>query len=383
MKRFRITIYITILLSALLDLNCLAANVREGADLHDIKNYTSRDGLSQNTVRCILQDSTGFLWFGTTNGLNRYDGYSFKLVMPTDVEAYADKRINDLALTADGKIWIRSSSGSRYCYSPSLEKFISLEPSQLKEYTDSVTASEAALKRSMKSEVFGEQDPDHVNLLQDSKDFALFSDPADGYVWIYDKLSRKKHRVKVIDGRQSSSRYRMARSDDHTFWIITLHHGLVRYDSETGQTRRFTMRDGLPSNNLRCILADRDGNLWIGTNENGVIQIVLSKPSQVSQLLRESDSEGNTMEIRMAFTDREGRGWFGTHNANNNVYIVQGAETRKLSLPEGFAYCGIELSDGRKAIGTKNGGLYIVDPDGTTILGSPREDTRIKTSRDI
>ena len=43
------------------------------------KRITNKDGLSQNWIRCIYQDETGYMWFGTSGGLNRYDGYDFKL----------------------------------------------------------------------------------------------------------------------------------------------------------------------------------------------------------------------------------------------------------------------------------------------------------------
>ena len=55
-------------------------------------HYTINEGLSENSVMCILQDSRGFLWFGTGDGLNRFDGYQFKIF----------KHIPYIALTAPG-----------------------------------------------------------------------------------------------------------------------------------------------------------------------------------------------------------------------------------------------------------------------------------------
>ena len=52
--------------------------------LFRISYLTSDEGLSQNTVDCILKDSRGFMWFGTWNGLNRYDGYTFKVYKKED-----------------------------------------------------------------------------------------------------------------------------------------------------------------------------------------------------------------------------------------------------------------------------------------------------------
>ena len=83
----------------------------------DIINYTSRNGLSQNTVRCILQDSIGYMWFGTTNGISRFDGYSFKTIMLDSIGDFRDNRINGLTQKGDGLIMVNSFSDSYYCYS--------------------------------------------------------------------------------------------------------------------------------------------------------------------------------------------------------------------------------------------------------------------------
>ena len=65
------------LLSALLGWLCTTAQ----KDFH-FENFTARDGLSHNEVRSLLRDSRGFLWVGTANGLNRFDGYDFQVFLP-------------------------------------------------------------------------------------------------------------------------------------------------------------------------------------------------------------------------------------------------------------------------------------------------------------
>ena len=93
----------------------------------DIKMITDRDGLSQNTVRCIMQDSKGFMWFGTINGLNRYNGREFAVILPNITSAslsLSDNRIRNIFEDKNGYIWIRSYSNVIYCYDPRLETFI-------------------------------------------------------------------------------------------------------------------------------------------------------------------------------------------------------------------------------------------------------------------
>ena len=85
------------------------------------RRYSSTDGLPDNRVRSFLQDSQGFLWIGTMNGLARYDGYSFR-------KFYKNKNllpgnwVNDLCEDQSGLIWIATREGLG-CYNPVTESF--------------------------------------------------------------------------------------------------------------------------------------------------------------------------------------------------------------------------------------------------------------------
>ena len=61
---------------------CLLSVTASAIDVLQISNITDRNGLSQNTIRCMMQDSKGFMWMGTINGLNRYNGKEFIVVHP-------------------------------------------------------------------------------------------------------------------------------------------------------------------------------------------------------------------------------------------------------------------------------------------------------------
>ncbi len=108
--------------------------------VEDIKftSINNKDGLSHNTVRCVMQDKKGFVWISTMSGLNRYDGNKF-IVMQAQFETpsltkNAIKRtIEDL----DGYIWIQSTSDIFDCYDPHTESFINYaENANPQEYSD-------------------------------------------------------------------------------------------------------------------------------------------------------------------------------------------------------------------------------------------------------
>lgn len=75
------------------------------------KNFSKEDGLSDNRVTCFYKDKTGFMWVGTKNGLNRFDGHSFKLYKPGSGNSISNEVINDIAGDRDGKIWVATMRG--------------------------------------------------------------------------------------------------------------------------------------------------------------------------------------------------------------------------------------------------------------------------------
>jgi ligand-binding sensor domain-containing protein len=82
-------------------------------------------GLSQSSVRVIFQDSRGFLWFGTEDGLNRYDGHTFKIYKPDDaINGLSDRWITSIIEDQNGYLWIATRLGGLNRYDPRTEEFI-------------------------------------------------------------------------------------------------------------------------------------------------------------------------------------------------------------------------------------------------------------------
>ena len=98
-----------------------------GVDTHPtIEHITSNEGLSHNTVRCMLLDRTGFIWFGTLNGLNRYDGIRMKTIIPEtrNPNSLTSGKIKELTEDSHGHIWVRTYSDIFHCYDPKTESFL-------------------------------------------------------------------------------------------------------------------------------------------------------------------------------------------------------------------------------------------------------------------
>src|SRR5687767_12140511 len=89
-------------------------------------NISIEQGLSQSSVKAIFQDSRGFLWFGTEDGLNRYDGYSFKTFKPepSNSNSLSDGWITDIVEDQNGYLWIGTRLGGLNRYDPFNGQFI-------------------------------------------------------------------------------------------------------------------------------------------------------------------------------------------------------------------------------------------------------------------
>ena len=83
------------------------------------------EGLSNSYVNCLLQDQTGFIWFGTDDGLNRFDGYEIKIYRndPTDSSSIANNIVWSLFEDKDGCLWIGTKGGILDRFNPSTNKF--------------------------------------------------------------------------------------------------------------------------------------------------------------------------------------------------------------------------------------------------------------------
>jgi CheY-like chemotaxis protein len=107
--------YILVLFLVSLNLAFLYANEHKRAEEYSFKfkHLTVREGLSHNRVNCILQDSKGFMWFGTQEGLNRYDGYQAAIYLhqPGDLYSLNDNRVRSLIEDRQGVLWIGTRKG--------------------------------------------------------------------------------------------------------------------------------------------------------------------------------------------------------------------------------------------------------------------------------
>ncbi|MGD9345719.1 MAG: two-component regulator propeller domain-containing protein [Candidatus Aminicenantes bacterium] len=264
------------------------------------ERITGSSGLSLSTVRAILQDQTGFLWFGTDDGLNRYDGYSFKIYkrQPHDSNSLSHNMIWCLLEDRNGVLWIGTEMGLN-SLDPKTERF--------HRYLNEAGQSDSLSHNSVRS---------------------LCEDP-NGDIWVgtnngLNRLNRKTgkfeqyHTSSADKNSLSDSRIRSLCVDSEgRLWVGTFH-GLTKFDREKNSFVRFYPNPGdFPEqsrNRVRSMIQDRKGLLWIATN-NGLHAFDPTTETFIPPASIIGDSYSLCGEsIRALLIDKAGDLWVGTIN---------------------------------------------------------------------
>lgn len=100
------------------------------------EQITTTQGLSQNYITCIQQDSQGFIWIGTTNGVNKYDGYRMReyYSIPNDIHSLKGNYISTIYNDSSERLWIGTNNGV-CCYQPQTDNFEHVDLEQLSGYS--------------------------------------------------------------------------------------------------------------------------------------------------------------------------------------------------------------------------------------------------------
>ena len=224
------------------------------------EHLSVKQGLSQADVNCILQDSKGFIWFGTQDGLNRYDGYGFRVFKhdPGDPNSLDESWIVSIGETPDGTLWIGTVGNPR-----SLNRF-----DRLTETFSRVSLDSATLK--------GER----ISAVRPSYEDSF------GEIWsgtLGNGLTRRNPRTGGIITYRHDPANPSSIADDRVYsvvgdhmgeiWLGT-HEGLDRFDRNSGTFIHYVHDEknqgSLSDSWVWPILEDRRRVLWVGTVRGGL-----------------------------------------------------------------------------------------------------------------
>ena len=313
-------------------------------------------GLSQSVVLSILQDSRGFLWFGTQDGLSRYDGYEFVIYKhdPEHENSLSDNFISVIVEDDRGYLWIGTNSGGLNRFDPVTGQFNhyihdSDDPNSLSANSVQVVYSDqdgrlwvgttgGGLNRF--DPTTGEfthfkNDPDNPDSLIDDNVETIYQD-REGVLWVgthsgmvrFDRQTESFHHY-INDPDDPKSLINdevMAIFEDQsgTLWVGT-NGGLERFDRENGQFIHFQNDSedthSLSDDSVNSIIEDVEGNLWIGTGGGGLNRFDSQTEQFISFKNDPNDPESLSNDhVQKMYEDRAGVMWIGTFGAGLNKY---------------------------------------------------------------
>jgi len=332
-----------------------AAYAQIHTNMH-FSHLTVEDKLSHNAVHAIFQDYKGFMWFGTEDGLNRYDGYAFKVyrLNPMDSTSLSDIFINDIFEDSDSQLWIGTNSGGVNLYNRKLDNFThfkhkNTDPKSISSnnirciYQDSkgtiwIGTNGGGLCRYNPAqnnfEVY-RNIPDNPNSLPHNDVRRIYEDTKQR-MWICTNngglalMNRKKGTFQVFNSDENQPQ---SISDDEVtgvmelsngnIWVST-RNGLNKFDLKTTRFQRFyadlANPNTIPDNNVTRMLRDSVGNLWIGT-ANGLVIWDKASGKFIRQFHRPNDPKSLSQNFILSiYEDRTGIIWIGTTEGGINIY---------------------------------------------------------------
>ncbi|MCJ8319326.1 MAG: ATP-binding protein [Colwellia sp.] len=212
------------------------------------ESYQLEQGLSQNTVNCILQDSFGFLWVCTQGGLNRFDGYQFQVFGEDSnkIKGLSDDYVTSLYESKQKALWIGTRSGglNRFDFASQTIDVYQHDPEKNSLSDNRVTAIIA--------------DSHHLLWLGTFAGINTFSTKTKQFSQINTKYNDNDLKVTSL-----------LKDADNNIWVGTLTRGLIKFSGENYQhIEYFRYRDGrqLLDDNIWKIYQDSHKNIWVGTN---------------------------------------------------------------------------------------------------------------------
>ena len=264
------------------------------------EHFGTIQGLSHSNVICTLQDSRGFMWFGTREGLNRFDGYTFTVYKHRlgDDKSLSNNLVNAIVEDGQGYLWIATWGGGVDRYDRKTDQFVHF----LHDPSDPSSISSNLV----------------LCLLKDSRG-AIWMGTEDGGLDRMDSMGHFKH-FAHRDGDPGSlaSNYikGLCEDADHQLWAATYGGGLNLLERKTGTFRRYLHDPHDPGSvyddNLASVFEDSHHRLWVGTFTG--LDLFDRRTGKFIHYNKTSTTYIGNNTINSLGEDGEGNLWIGTEN---------------------------------------------------------------------
>ncbi len=385
-------------------LTLFGLDAARAADGIQFANLSVEQGLSQTSVQAIMQDRRGFMWLGTQEGLNRFDGREFLHFFSDDSPDASLTHNWVWALHEDrqGRIWIGTDGGGLNRFDPATGDFVHFMHAQDDRATIAgnvvrtlVADREGFIWVGSDGGGISRIDPrsDSVERLPDlaaghslpNRRVRVMHVNRDGSIWIatdgagifrLDPASGSIEQLHLADGIQVT-RVRAITSAGSTVWIGTYERGLLQLNTEDGSVRRFVHDESDPAslsgNSVRSLFVDADQTLWIGTDGQGLNRFVAESGSFIRYQHDPTDANSLADDVVVEISqDRSGVIWIGTYRGTSrwnprigHFHTVARHGDAPGQLSDNYVTSLAETGDGAIWVGTYGGGLNRWNPERT------------------
>jgi ligand-binding sensor domain-containing protein/signal transduction histidine kinase/DNA-binding response OmpR family regulator len=388
------------------------------------RHLTISDGLSQSSVIAIVQDKKGLMWFGTRDGLNRYDGREFTVFRndKSDSSTISSNNLTSIIVDSNGDLWIGTFNGlNKYDYKK--ERFIQF----FNNTEDSLTLSDNSVwtvfeskkgdiwvgtanglnRWNKKNQKFTRyyHDEQNKNSLSSNYVQGIFED-SDGNIWV--ATARGLNRL--TQGKNGSVQFKrylhepgnptsisdsftqtVAEDSDGNLWIGTKFGGLNRYVRTTDTFERYehdpAYINSISNDDVRCLAFDNHGNFWVGTYSG--LNLFDTERKYFHRLVNDKDND-NTLtknSIKSLFMDRKGSLWIGTYYGGVNFLDRQNGNFKNYRYNSGSSELTYDVissiiddSNGNIYFGTEGGGVNILKNNSSEFEYILKDNTSISIS---
>lgn len=315
------------------------------------------DGLSQINVNNIIQDSRGFMWIGTRDGLNKYDGYKFTVYNHNfqDNNTLSNNQVSDIAEDKSGNIWVATLDGLNK-YDRKTGRFVrflhnshnvnsvavnAINKLAFDSYGNLWIATQKGgldclnlASNTFKHYRHNQNDPNSIGddnvrtVFEDSKRNLWVGTQSAGLNLFNRKtntFSRFLHKDGVSSTISGNNVLCIFEDGAHRIWIGMQDRGLNLFDPVKRTFRSYLHNDrlsnSLSGNTIYCLQMDESGNLWIGT-ENGGVSILDPKTNTFSTFLHD-DIDKNSINGNSIYTickDRQQNMWLGAYSGGISLF---------------------------------------------------------------
>lgn len=307
--------------------------------------YSQENGLSNNQIHCIHQDKKGWMWFGTSQGICRFDGYKFTVFKndPEDSTSLKGNLVRVILEDSKGQMWVGTENGGLNKFNREKEKF-----SHLFYY-------------------------DKGGILKDASVTSIHEDSA-GKLWVgtETQLFRIENETSITEIKPSNlsvlpQYYRVLRADKNGLLWVGTNNGLFVYDLKNNRAQKVDLPLSVPSNEeIWEIVHENDGTVWVGTYSNGIFIVNASTLQAVQMIVDPNNDRSNT--VRAIAKDRNGKVWIGTRGGlyvytkdKGVIGFYYRDEREPKSLVNNSIMCIIHDTKGDVWIGTRNGINFLIE----------------------